>query len=74
MDGAVATTDLKAPVDDLYARYAESICDGDIDAWPDFFVEDCRGKDMDADEGGPVAVNGDAESGDVYSPLPHAEA
>ena len=32
---------LKSQVDDLYAHYAETICDGDIEAWPDFFVEDC---------------------------------
>ncbi len=33
--------ELKARVDDLYARYATAICDGDIEAWPDFFVDDC---------------------------------
>lgn len=32
---------LKSRVDDLYAQYAETICDGNIEAWPDFFVEDC---------------------------------
>ena len=32
---------LKARVDDLYARYAETICDGSIDAWPEFFTDDC---------------------------------
>lgn len=42
MDGAVFSTDQKARVDDLYARYAETICDGDLEAWPDFFIEDCR--------------------------------
>lgn len=33
---------LKSRVDDLYARYADTICDGDIEAWPDFFVENCQ--------------------------------
>lgn len=33
---------LKVRVDDLYARYAETICDGALEAWPDFFVETCR--------------------------------
>ena len=42
MDGAVVNNDLKARVDDLYARYAEAICDGDIEAWPDFFADECR--------------------------------
>jgi 3-phenylpropionate/cinnamic acid dioxygenase small subunit len=42
MDGAVFSTDQKARVDDLYARYAETICDGDLEAWPDFFIDDCR--------------------------------
>ncbi|CAN5388498.1 aromatic-ring-hydroxylating dioxygenase subunit beta [soil metagenome] len=26
---------------DLYSRYAESICDGHIDQWPEFFTEKC---------------------------------
>ena len=42
MDGAILNSDLKARVDDLYARYAEAICDGELEAWPDFFVDDCR--------------------------------
>lgn len=32
---------LKSRVDDLYARYADTICDGNIEAWPDFFIDDC---------------------------------
>ena len=32
---------LKSLVDDLYARHAEVICDGDIEAWPDLFTDDC---------------------------------
>jgi 3-phenylpropionate/cinnamic acid dioxygenase small subunit len=32
---------LKARVDNLYAHYADTICDGDIEAWPDFFTDDC---------------------------------
>jgi len=38
---ATVTPDIKYRVDDLYARYADTICDGNIEAWPDFFVEDC---------------------------------
>ena len=41
MDGFRASEELKARVDDLYARYAETICDGDIAAWPGFFTEIC---------------------------------
>lgn len=33
--------DMKARVDDLYARYAETICDGRIKEWPDFFTDVC---------------------------------
>lgn len=33
--------DLKARVDDLYARYAETICDGRIKEWPEFFTDVC---------------------------------
>ena len=32
---------LKSSVDDLYARHAEIICDGDIEAWPELFTDDC---------------------------------
>ena len=28
-------------VADLYARYAETICDRHIDQWPDYFTEQC---------------------------------
>ena len=41
MDGFRASEDLKAQVEDFYARYAETICDGDIAAWPGFFTEIC---------------------------------
>ena len=41
MDGFRASEDLKARVDDLYVRYVETICDGNIAAWPDFFTEVC---------------------------------
>ena len=40
-DGPADRPDIKARVDDLYARYAEAICDGDIEAWPEFFTDDC---------------------------------
>lgn len=35
------SAETKCKVDDFYARYAETICDGEIEAWPDFFVDDC---------------------------------
>ena len=41
MDGFRASEDLRAQVDDLYARYVETICDGDIANWPTFFTETC---------------------------------
>jgi len=41
MDGYRVSDDLKARVDDLYARYAETICDGALEAWPDFFTDPC---------------------------------
>jgi len=41
MDGYRAGDDVKSRVDDLYARYAETICDGDIAAWPGFFTDPC---------------------------------
>lgn len=33
--------DLKATIDELYAAYAESICDDELERWPDFFTEEC---------------------------------
>jgi len=33
--------DMRANVSDLYARYAECICDGEIEKWPEFFREEC---------------------------------
>jgi len=41
MAAVIDDADLKLKVDDLYAAYAQSLCDGDIDAWPDYFTEDC---------------------------------
>lgn len=36
-----ADPELRARVEDLYARYAECISDDRLEDWPDFFVEDC---------------------------------
>ncbi|MES2534833.1 MAG: aromatic-ring-hydroxylating dioxygenase subunit beta [Pseudomonadota bacterium] len=33
--------ELRAKVADLYATYAECICDGDIAQWPQFFQDKC---------------------------------
>ena len=35
------TPELKLRVDDLYAAYAETICDGRIEEWPGFFTDPC---------------------------------
>lgn len=32
---------LQPKVADLYARYAETLCDGQIEHWPEFFTDDC---------------------------------
>ncbi len=32
--------ELRARIADLYAAYAECICDGDLAQWPEFFRED----------------------------------
>ncbi|MES2191817.1 MAG: aromatic-ring-hydroxylating dioxygenase subunit beta [Pseudomonadota bacterium] len=32
---------LHLKVTDFYTQYAESICDGDIEKWPEFFAEKC---------------------------------
>jgi len=32
---------LQLKVADLYARYAEALCDGQIEQWPEFFTDDC---------------------------------
>jgi 3-phenylpropionate/cinnamic acid dioxygenase small subunit len=32
---------LHLKINDFYTRYAESICDGDIETWPEFFTEKC---------------------------------
>jgi 3-phenylpropionate/cinnamic acid dioxygenase small subunit len=37
----ITDAELKTRVDELYAAHAETICDGNIDAWPDFFTEEC---------------------------------
>jgi 3-phenylpropionate/cinnamic acid dioxygenase small subunit len=41
MAAVIEAADLKAKVDDLYAAYVQTLCDGDLEKWPDFFVEDC---------------------------------
>jgi 3-phenylpropionate/cinnamic acid dioxygenase small subunit len=33
--------ELRARIADLYASYAECICDGDLAQWPEFFQDDC---------------------------------
>lgn len=41
VDVSPAALALKAQVDDFYTRYAETLCDGNIRAWPDFFTDVC---------------------------------
>ena len=38
---SIVSDNLKSRIDDLYAHYADTICDGNLEAWPDFFVDDC---------------------------------
>lgn len=33
--------ELRLEIEDLYTAYAEALDDGNIEAWPGFFVEDC---------------------------------
>lgn len=49
----------QAQVRDFYARYAECVCDDDLEAWPDFFVADCLYQiipRINHDRGLPVAL------------------
>jgi salicylate 5-hydroxylase small subunit len=32
---------LRLEIEDLYARYSACVDSGELDAWPDFFIEDC---------------------------------
>ncbi len=41
MGNPVSGASLKERIDDLYARYAETICDGRLMEWPEFFTEEC---------------------------------
>lgn len=41
MAAVIDDADLKLKVDDLYAGYAHTLCDGDLDKWPDYFTGDC---------------------------------
>ena len=41
MAAVIDDADLKFKVDDLYAAHAQTLCDGDLDKWPDYFTEDC---------------------------------
>ena len=52
--------DLKARVDDLYARYAETICDGRIKEWPEFFTDICLYR---------VTQRGNRERGMLLGPM-----
>lgn len=50
---------LRARVEDFYARYAACICDDQLEAWPDFFVEECVYKivpRVNHDRGLPVSL------------------
>ena len=33
--------EMRAAIEDLYARYVKCLDDGNYAAWPDFFIEDC---------------------------------
>ena len=37
----VVSVELRLEIEDLYSAYAASLDDGDLDAWPEFFTEEC---------------------------------
>ena len=37
----VVSVELRLEIEDLYTAYAASLDDGDLDAWPEFFTEEC---------------------------------
>jgi 3-phenylpropionate/cinnamic acid dioxygenase small subunit len=39
--GLAAPADLRMRLADLYCAYADALDDGQLEAWPDFFTEDC---------------------------------
>ncbi|HYM04539.1 MAG TPA: aromatic-ring-hydroxylating dioxygenase subunit beta [Stellaceae bacterium] len=41
MSEAHASLLLRLEIEDLYARYSACVDSGKLDAWPDFFIEDC---------------------------------
>jgi 3-phenylpropionate/cinnamic acid dioxygenase small subunit len=41
MESSMNDMELRAKVADLYTRYAECICDGEIEKWPELFREEC---------------------------------
>jgi 3-phenylpropionate/cinnamic acid dioxygenase small subunit len=41
MADAIEAAGLRDKVDDLYAAYAHTLCDGDLERWPDYFTDDC---------------------------------
>ena len=41
MAAVIDETEIKTKVDNLYAAYALTLCDGDLDTWPGYFTEDC---------------------------------
>ena len=40
-EGEAASLLLRLEIEDLYARYAACVDGGPLEAWPDFFIEDC---------------------------------
>lgn len=49
----------QAKVEDLYTRYAECICDDELERWPDFFTEECVYQIMpraNRDRGLPISI------------------
>jgi 3-phenylpropionate/cinnamic acid dioxygenase small subunit len=39
--GVDAPLELRARIADLYCAYADTLDDGELEGWPDFFTEDC---------------------------------
>jgi salicylate 5-hydroxylase small subunit len=56
---AAVSVELRLRIDDLYGRYIACLDEGNFDAWPDFFTEDCIYKVMpreNYDSGRPLAT------------------
>jgi salicylate 5-hydroxylase small subunit len=57
--GLEAPTELRARLADLYCAYADTLDEGQLESWPDFFTENCVYKVMpreNFEQGWPIAL------------------